>query len=77
MTDLYDDMRAKPVHPDMDLLWRELGVDGEVGTIRLNDAAPLASTRLALTQRRPTGLTSGVVLKIYFGTAQRGLCHAE
>ncbi len=52
MTDLYNDMRAKPVRPDMARLWRELGVDGEADDISLDDTAPLASVRMALTLRR-------------------------
>lgn len=52
MTDLYREMRAKPTRPDLDALWRELGVDGEVGAISFDDKAPLANIRIALTERR-------------------------
>jgi hypothetical protein len=52
LTDLYHDMRAKPVHPDLEQLWRDLGVNGDAGEISFDDTAPLASVRLALTQRR-------------------------
>jgi hypothetical protein len=52
MTDLYNDMRAKPVRPDMERLWRELGVEVAADDISLDDKAPLASIRAALTQRR-------------------------
>ena len=49
MSDLYARMRAKPVRPDMDKLWADLGVAGEPGEIVLNDDAPLAPIRAAIT----------------------------
>lgn len=50
MTDLYNEMRDKPVRPDLDQLWRDLGVNGEPGAISFDDGAPLAALRIALTQ---------------------------
>ncbi len=52
MMDLYNDMRANPVRPDMARLWQELGVVGEGDDISLDDTAPLASVRMAVTLRR-------------------------
>lgn len=54
LADLYAEMRAKPVRTDLDRLWGELGVMGEPGDIRLDDGAPLASIRSAITQRPAT-----------------------
>jgi hypothetical protein len=50
MSDLYNDMRAKPVSPDLDKVWRDLGVNGEPGGVSFDDAAPLAAVRIALTK---------------------------
>jgi hypothetical protein len=49
MTDLYTQMKAAPVEPDLNALWKSLGVaDGAKG-IAFNDDAPDASIRRAIT----------------------------
>jgi len=49
LSDLYAKMRAAPYAPDLDQLWRELGVSRSDGGVRFDDAAPLASIRQAIT----------------------------
>jgi hypothetical protein len=53
LEDLYAKMRASPVAPDLDGLWRQLGVGRWAGTLVFDDSAPLAAIRKAITQ--PTG----------------------
>jgi hypothetical protein len=49
LSDLYKIMRAKPYAPDLDALWRELGVSVQGGSVVFDDSAPLASIRRAIT----------------------------
>jgi hypothetical protein len=49
LADLYKEMRAKPYAPDLDALWRELGVSVQEGKVVFDDSAPLASIRRAIT----------------------------
>jgi hypothetical protein len=49
LADLYKKMRAKPYAPDLDALWRELGVSVQGGRVVFDDNAPLASIRRAIT----------------------------
>ena len=49
LDDLYKKMRAKPYAPDLDALWRELGVSVQGGRVVFEDSAPLASIRRAIT----------------------------
>jgi len=49
LADLYKKMRAKPYAPDLDALWRELGVSFQEGKVVFDDSAPLASIRRAIT----------------------------
>lgn len=49
LADLYKEMRAKPYAPDLDALWRELGVSVQGGRVVFDDSAPLASIRRAIT----------------------------
>lgn len=49
LADLYKKMRAKPYAPDLDALWRELGVSVQGGWVVFDDSAPLASIRRAIT----------------------------
>lgn len=51
LEDLYTKMRASPVTPDLDGLWRQLGVERWAGTLVFDDSAPLAAIRKAITQR--------------------------
>jgi hypothetical protein len=50
LRDLYAAMHATPVHTEFDALWRDLGVDANGGDVRFDDAAPLASVRIAITR---------------------------
>jgi hypothetical protein len=45
LEELYRDMKDKPVHTDLQQLWRELGVSLQGGAVRYDDSAPLAGIR--------------------------------
>ena len=49
LTDLYAKMGAKPYAPDLDALWRDLGVSVKDGRAAFDDEAPLAPIRRAIT----------------------------
>jgi hypothetical protein len=49
LEELYDRMRSNPVSPDLDKLWKELGVQRRGETIVFDDSAPLAAIRRAIT----------------------------
>jgi hypothetical protein len=49
LSDLYATMRAKPYAPDLDALWRELGISVAGGRVTFDDSAPLAPIRRAIT----------------------------
>jgi hypothetical protein len=51
LADLYDKMRAQPYAPDLDALWRELGVVVRHGRVTFDDRAPLAPIRQAITAK--------------------------
>jgi hypothetical protein len=68
LSDLYAKWKEQPVDVDLPGMWMQLGVEAEAGGVRLNDAAPLASIRRAITEvpqgkavarRRATALPSG------------------
>jgi hypothetical protein len=48
LSELYAQMKDKPVAPDLVALWHSLGVDADGNTVRLNDTAPLAAIRRAI-----------------------------
>lgn len=50
LTKLHDEWGAKPVTPDLDALWRDLGLRVRDGGIEFDDSAPLAAIRLAITK---------------------------
>jgi hypothetical protein len=49
LSDLYAKMRDKPYAPDLDALWRELGISAADGHVTFDDSAPLAPIRRAIT----------------------------
>jgi hypothetical protein len=49
LEELYNQMRATPVSPDLPKLWKDLGVSRQDGTIVFDDSAPLAPIRRAIT----------------------------
>jgi hypothetical protein len=51
LTETYDAWRAKPVHIDLDELWRQLGVERQGRRSVLHDDAPLAEIRRGITAR--------------------------
>jgi hypothetical protein len=53
LADLYAEMRDKPVAPDLDALWRELGISVSGGEVTFDDSAPLAAIRRAITAVPP------------------------
>jgi hypothetical protein len=50
LTKLHDAWGPKPVTPDLDALWRDLGLRFRDGGIEFDDAAPLAAIRMAITK---------------------------
>ncbi len=50
LEDLYDQQKATPVIPQLDSLWRELGVPQNPLTEPFDDHAPLAAIRIAITR---------------------------
>ncbi|HEV7879209.1 hypothetical protein [Bradyrhizobium sp.] len=50
LTKLHDEWGSKPVTPDLDSLWRDLGLRLRDGGIDFDDAAPLAAIRAAITK---------------------------
>jgi hypothetical protein len=53
LTQLYAEMKDRPVYVDLDTLWRELGVVSSDGVVSLDDTAPLAQIRRSITFGRP------------------------
>ena len=49
MTELYAQMKSAPVEPDLNALWKTLGVEERAGGVAFNDNAPEASIRRAIT----------------------------
>ena len=49
LAELYDEMRATPVTPDLDALWKRLGVKLTSDGAQFDDDAPLAGIRKAIT----------------------------
>src|ERR1700733_1127538 len=49
IADLYRQMKSTAVRTDLDDLWRRLGVQTNNGAVTLDDAAPMAETRKAIT----------------------------
>jgi hypothetical protein len=50
LTKLHDEWGSKPVTPDLDTLWRDLGLRVRDGGIEFDDTAPLAAIRTAITK---------------------------
>src|SRR4051812_45711533 len=50
LTSLHDAWGPKPVTPDLDALWRDLGLRLRDGGIEFNETAPLAAIRVAITR---------------------------
>jgi hypothetical protein len=53
LTNLHNAWGAKPVTPDLDALWRDLGLRSQGGSVDFDDTAPLAAVRNAITESRP------------------------
>jgi predicted metalloprotease with PDZ domain len=49
LTELYKDWSAKPVAPDLDTLWKQLGVISSGKSVRFDDSASLAPVRRTTT----------------------------
>jgi hypothetical protein len=50
LTKLHDAWGTKPMTPDLDPLWRDLGLRLRDGSIDFDDTAPLAAIRMAITK---------------------------
>ncbi len=49
MTEIYQRMKDTAYAPDLDALWKQLGVEAAAGGIAFDDSAPLANVRRAIT----------------------------
>ena len=49
LTTLYARMKDEPAPVDLDALWLRLGVRAEGGSVRFDEAAPLATVRRSMT----------------------------
>jgi hypothetical protein len=56
LEDLYDREKTAPVNPELDSLWRELGVPENPLTEPFDDHAPLAQIRIAITRPQDSRL---------------------
>jgi hypothetical protein len=63
MYGLYQQIRATPQTPDLDLLWTLLGVPNDPKTEAFDDHAPLAAIRVAITARPASSETPASVRK--------------
>jgi len=54
LIELYDEMRATPVSPELAKLWQRLGVKLLGDSVEFDDAAPFAAIRRAITAKRDT-----------------------
>jgi hypothetical protein len=52
LTRLHEQMGPKPVAPDLDALWRDLGLRSQGGSVTFDDSAPLAAIRKAITEAK-------------------------
>ena len=52
LTTLYSEMKDKPVHIDLNTLWRQLGVNSSNDVLSLSDTAPLAHVRQSITSAK-------------------------
>jgi hypothetical protein len=53
LQELYARYRDSAAAPDLAQLWKDLGVESAEGSVRLNEAAPLADIRRAIMRARP------------------------
>ena len=53
LQDLYGQIKATALTPDLDLLWTRLGVPNDPASQPFDDRAPLAAIRTAITARQP------------------------
>jgi hypothetical protein len=52
LTRLHNEWGQKPVAPDLDQLWKDLGLRNVEGNLEFDNAAPLAAIRQAITEKR-------------------------
>jgi hypothetical protein len=52
LMELYEEMKETPLKPDLQQLWRKLGIETDHRPVTFNDAAPWASTRHAITSAK-------------------------
>ena len=50
LSELYAQMKDKPVPVDLGAIWKDLGVERTADGVRLDDSAPFAEIRRAITQ---------------------------
>ena len=53
LMELYNELKASPLKPDLPQLWRKLGIETDRRPITFDDTAPWASTRRAIASGKP------------------------
>jgi hypothetical protein len=53
LMELYNEMKASPLKPDLPQLWQKLGIETDRRPITFDDTAPWASTRRAIASGKP------------------------
>lgn len=53
LEELYRQMKGAPIAPDLDALWRGLGIEVRQGTLQLDEQAPRAAIRRAISAPAP------------------------
>jgi predicted metalloprotease with PDZ domain len=61
LTELYGKMKDQPMAVDLSTMWTQLGIESDGKTVHLNDGAPLAAIRRAITSpdTAKLGLSAG------------------
>jgi hypothetical protein len=59
LQDLYRQLKATAITPDLELLWNRLGVPSDPKSQPFDDRAPLAAIRIAITARTPGRRSNG------------------
>src|SRR5579863_10281765 len=50
---MYEEWKATPMHVDLDVMWKDLGIEANGGTVVLKDDAPMSAVRRAVEMGTP------------------------
>ena len=51
LEELYEQMKSSPMKPDLPAMWKQLGVEAKGDSVEMDDHAPEASIRKAISTR--------------------------